>query len=125
YRSAEGNHPSSRRRFQFGLRSLLFSVFVVAVVLWIAMPVQRNYQRQLAMSHLAAIRAGIHFDEDQAGTWIEALLGSPVDRKWHASVGNLALQENADDGDLAFLEYLPELRGLSLRCPQVTDDGLM
>src|SRR4029077_10307785 len=37
--------------------SLLFMVFMVAVVIWIAVPVQRDYQHQRTLNELAAIGA--------------------------------------------------------------------
>jgi hypothetical protein len=131
--SPSRGHQPSRRRFQFGLRMLFFTVLVVAVLLsialWMATPVQRNYQHQHAVSHLAAIGARISFDADDSSEWIEPLLGRRVDPQWHAGVRELTMDltmgQSACDDDLEFLEHLPELRSLTLVSPQVTDAGLI
>jgi hypothetical protein len=102
YRATTGAEQPSRP-FQFGLRSLLFAVFALAVLLWIAAPAQRSFQQQLAVSRL--LKAGAQVQIDARST-------------------RVTLDATATDDDLEPLRHLPELKELVLHCPRVTDRGL-
>ncbi len=100
--TAAANQP--RARVQFGLRTLLFAVFCVAGLLWTVTPAQRNYERQRAVSRLVAAGARVNVNAQKT---VVCLYGA-----------------TATDEDLQSLHRLPELSGLSLECPRVTERGL-
>jgi hypothetical protein len=113
-----------RPRFQFGLRTLLFAVLVVALLLWIAMPAQRNYQHQRAVSQLLESGARIEFEKEKSTDWLETLLGGRLDPQWYAEVRRITLGPETTDDDLRLLEQLGEVHDLQVVCPHVTDAGL-
>jgi hypothetical protein len=94
------------------------------VVLRIATPAHRGYQRERAISRLLEAGAYVKFGGTETGTWLEAFFGGRVDATWYASVEGVGLTEATTDDDLQPLDYLPELKELSLNCPKVTEQGL-
>ncbi len=113
-----------RPRLQFSLRTMLFGVLVVALLLWIGMPAQRSYQRQRAVSQLLERGARLDFEREKADDWLGPLVGDRLGPQWYADVRAVEVGPSATDEDLRLLEYIGELRGVMLQCPEVTDAGM-
>ena len=122
-----------RRRFQFGLRSLLVLVTVVAVVCsWFSVKMRQAEKQRKAVEVIVGTGGDVRYDYEfvsamsPAGPdlpgppWLGSLLGvdflsDPLGVTYRA----------AKDADLVHLKELPSLQYLHLKGTQVSDAGLM
>ena len=126
-----------RRRFQFRLQTLLAVMLVLCVGLaWFANTLQRAQRQRRAVAEIIQLGGWVKYDYEISPVGSGFARGAePSEPKWllrwlgrdffhgvvYAAFCNRS--ELADD-DLAWLEDLPRLTGLSIDRGQITDAGL-
>jgi hypothetical protein len=126
-----------RRRFQFGVRSLL--VFLVAVSIplgWFGWQMQKARRQREAVERIRAVDGGVNYDyeydengkwsggEPTAGTWLRTLLGDCFFSEVHSAEPGFLGPNQFDDEDMEHIADLPNLRCLNVASTEVTDAGL-
>jgi Leucine-rich repeat (LRR) protein len=112
-----------RRRFQFGLRSLVVLVLIVAIPCsWLAVWLERKRPEHRAVNALSQLGAEVTLkDEESAPAWLKTLLGDG----FFAKATSVSLRNNdVTDADLKPLRELRSLDRLVLSCHRISDAGL-
>lgn len=127
--------PKRRRRFQFGLRTLLIAVLVLSLPLgWLGHRLQRARSQKNALARLQAIGGTYFYDwepefvvaGDECGPpqpwWLIKLVG--CDFFWDVTKIKTYKNEIVDE-DLTILREFPKTESLSLHSCQIGDEGIL
>jgi hypothetical protein len=123
-----------RRRFQFGVRSLLLFLVVLSIPLgWFAWEMDKARRQREAVERIVELGGSVGYDYQvdangdwvdgaEPTTWLRKLLGRDF---FYDVVSVHCPSTSFGNGDTRNLKRLPKLEFLSLNCPQVTDPGLV
>lgn len=112
----------TRRRFRFGLRTLMLVVAAWALALgWLRAPIERGWRQKRAVAALTARGAGCWYEESKTA-WLKEVPGVDV---FTPVIMVLSNPPGIDDEAMAYLADLPDLKELYVRGTGVTDEGLV